>query len=183
MPNEIIDYSTLMNDKKFRVYLPDYYSPQLPKYFTGLRPPNPMLNGVEVSAEEYNNHQGITEYANDEIIRHAPLQVGSEYDMTVSMVSPAGIVDLCINEVPFTIVELDDIEKILEIMWKYKDQIEPYMDRNNMVKVYSQNLSQAIHLLMNNQDQRIKAAKLAARAKGEQEGKPVSLSDMLGACF
>lgn len=180
---EIVDYSELMNRSKFKIYVEDYYSPVVSPYFTGLQPAKPMLNGVEVSADEYNAHEGITDYASDEIIRHAPLQTGNESDMTISAVSPAEIVDMCINEVKFTIVNTDDVQKILNIMESYRAQILPYESNNKTVQAYMIGLNQAIHLLDNNLTSRINRDKRISYIEGRESDQPQSLVQMLDACF
>ena len=176
-----IDYSKIMNTKTFRVFVQDYYSQRVPAYLTGIKPAPAMLNGIPVTAEEYNSHPGITEFADDEMVRHAPIQVGSEFDMTISHVTCAAIVDMCTNDIEFSIPNLQDLQEMLDIMYGYKQQISPFHDRQ-IVQAYLNQLNQALLILENNRNQRETRQERIDCINGVDKPDQ-TLAEMLKRCF
>lgn len=181
MDPSYIDYGKLMNNKTFQIAIQEMYNVNLPKYITGIKPPRAMLNGVEVDAEEFNQHPLTSIIASDELVSHDPIQVGSEYDMVISYVTPATIVDFCVNGVVFDIPNDKDLNELIDIMYNYKQQISPHSDKQ-IVQVYLGQLSQALLILVNNQNRRVERND-RKRAINHGEEQPKSIMDMLGGFF
>lgn len=181
MDQNYIDYGKVMNTRTFRICIQEMFNMNLPQYFKGMAPPRPMLNGVEVSAEEYNSHAGITYEASDELVAHDPIQVGSEEDMVISYATPASIVDMCINGITFDIPDDKDLDTIIDIMYNYKQQISPFTDKAP-VQQYIGQLSQAILILVNNQNRRKDREDRIHAINGDHTA-PKSLGDMLQGFF
>ena len=181
MDQNYIDYGKIMNTRTFRICIQEMFNMNLPQYFKGMTPPRPMLNGVEVSADEYNSHAGITYEASDELVAHDPVQVGSEEDMVISYATPASIVDMCVNGITFDIPDDKDLDTIIDIMYNYKQQISPFTDKAP-VQQYLGQLSQAILILVNNQNRR-KDREDRIHAINGDHTTPKSLGDMLQGFF
>lgn len=128
-----IDYSKLMNELLFTVHVPEYYDPTLPEYY---RKPSqklpPIVNGIPVTMDEYIEKN--PEFVPDEDFIPDIIHKYGEMDMTLSNLSIARILDLLENKVPFMIDTLDSVQKILEIIDGYLQQLKQYMTFNSKAK-------------------------------------------------
>lgn len=128
-------YSNRINDETFRLYIPEYYQPNLPSYYRNTRVSgNAVVNGKLVSDEEYKELTGM-EVERDTFIP-SPIFIAGELDMCISSCSTATIIDMDHNEVPFKFVNIEDIKTILAIIEGYVREMTPYMSRSRELETY-----------------------------------------------
>lgn len=175
------DWGKVMNTKTFPICIAEVYNRNLPAYIRGIKPPSAMLNGVPVSADDYNNHPYTTEFASDDLVSHEPIQTGSDNDIVHSVATCADIVEMTVNEVVFDIPNDKDLDDIIDIMYNYKQQISPFVDKD-LVKVYLGQLTQTILILTNIQNRKVERQDRIRAINGEPE-RTVSLGEMLSGLF
>lgn len=132
-------YSDQMNDTTFRVYIPEYYIPALPNYFKNHRSSGyAVVNGRMVSDEEYYEITGLKVDRDDFIPK--PIYMADDLNMCISSCSPAMIIDMDINLVPFKFKDIEDMPRVCEIMRGYDDEMSPYLTRSQDLKRYMDNV-------------------------------------------
>ena len=128
-------YSDRMNDEVFRIYIPEYYQPTLPSYFKQHRNSGyAVVNGRMVTDEEYQELTGETVVRDDFVPQ--PIYSAAELNMCISSCTPAMVVDMDVNNVPFRFQDIEDMPKICEIMDGYEQEMHSYISRSAELKHY-----------------------------------------------
>ena len=98
--------SAKMNEKIYKVVIPEVYTKIIPKYYQGPTPSDlPRVNGIPVTMDEYmqkyNNFKPDTPFTPD-MVYNPP-----EQNKTVAMQSVADMVDMLDNNIDFSIANAE----------------------------------------------------------------------------
>ena len=120
-------YADLMNNYKVELILPEYYTPNLPKYFREPRTaPLPMHNGVPVSHDQY--AEIFDGYRKPDEVFPRLIYQSEEMNRTTGSRTVMEILDLMDNKVPFSFKKLEQINHVVLIIKGYKMEMQKYVD-------------------------------------------------------
>ena len=85
------------------------------------------------------------------------------------------IVDMTINEVPFRIINPNDISVILDIIYKYLQQVAPYVDSSPALKTFVDRITTTRNIL----DEAWKGLQQQKKYYGKISGEPLSIFDII----
>ena len=162
-----------MNTLKFELSVPEYYDTAIPEYFRKPRDlPKPIVNGVEVEWDEYlENHDDEKPIG----FIPNPIYKAEDFNRTAAIKTPAEIVDLVINDVPFEFVNVDDMGIVLDIYEGYYNEIKSYIPHSEMLQRYINNMTIARNRLKEEYDAHLH---LMEYIHPERQ-KPLTLIDIL----
>ena len=125
---EFRNYADALNGLQFELRVPEYYDPILSEYFkTPRKRPNPIVNGEEVSWDEYNEKYPDNEdnHMRDTFVP-TMIYKAEDLNMCYALRNIPEIIDMCDNNVPFDIVNPGDVAWIIELMDGYATEMMPY---------------------------------------------------------
>lgn len=170
-----IVYSQLVNTVSFNVLMPEYYNVNISDYFKKeQRGPLPVVNGHQVSWEEYLQREGASD--DNEYFVPDPLYVGEDMNCVLSSKTPAGIVDLVTNEVPFKFENNNDITAVLAILDGYVEEIKPYLIANPELDIVLTNIAKTKLKLTNYQTSLVEDDIATGKVKPKES---LSITDLL----
>ena len=173
--NKRMVFSDLVNNTSFPLLVPEYYNVNVSDYFKKeMKGPPPIVNGQQVTWEEYLEREGAVD--ENEYFIPDPLYVGEDMNCTYTSKSPAGIVDLVVNNVPFKFEKFDDIASVIAILDGYVEEVTPYLVANPDLQIVLDNVSQTRLKLTNYQTSVLEDREM----KGQNGPKrPLSIADLL----
>ena len=170
-------FSEAMNNLNFEVRIPEYYATAIPQYFTrGPQRPKPIVNGVEVSWDEYMEKH--PDYVDDTNFRPTTIYKGLDMNMCYSTKNVPEIVDLTVNQVPFDIVKFTDLGCIIGIMDGYVNEVQAYEAFNTELKLFLGRLRQARGILNTKYEELVTYYR---NTDPHYQNRPVTLLDILSA--
>ena len=116
--------------------VPEYYQPYLPNYFRQARSTGQaMVNGRFVSDEEYNELTGEA-VDRPNFVPH-PIYISEELNMCHASCTPAMVIDMVDNMVPFKFINIEDALTIADIIDGYVAEVSPYESANRDLQNYN----------------------------------------------
>lgn len=110
-------FSDAMHNIKFEVRIPEYYVSTIPSYFkTGPTPPKPVLNGIEVTWEEY---QEVHPEAVPDTIVPSMIFIPESDNMTIGYKSAEELVSMTLDDTPYTLMSHDALRHVIYILQGY----------------------------------------------------------------
>ena len=148
-------FADAMNNLNFEVRIPEYYVTNIPSYFTrGPKRPNPIVNGVEVSWEEFKEKNPDYE-EDDNYFTPTTIYKGTEMNMCLSFKTPTEIVDILDNEVPLSIPDVYSIYCIMNIMDGYISEVGEFEAFHADLKYFLSKLRKARTIFNNRYQQEL----------------------------
>lgn len=141
-----------LHTRKFHVYMPEYYVPRIPKYFTEKRTGRPpMVNGMPVSIEEYMEKD--PEFIPDEQFIPEPIYDPFENNMVFSTKSVVEIYTAYVNDVNVQFAHPEDMLMMINIIKEYLLVAAPYASHDPSVADWNNKLVDFSNVLKSTYDE------------------------------
>jgi|BioPla2DNA2_1021312.scaffolds.fasta_scaffold11148_7 hypothetical protein len=144
-----------LHNKKFHVYIPEYYVTKIPKYFMEpCKPRPPMVNGVPVTVAEYQLVDPT--YEPDEEFIPEPIYSPMEGNLTFSTKSVAEIYDAYDSNVNVVFKNPHNVPEMIDIINKYIGAARMYAIGDYNLKEWCERLASFSHVLKDTYDSYIR---------------------------